>query len=156
VESARAALDRVISDVDDRDTWECRPHCPGDIRDALLGRKLTGAFRRGKSRWCETSGVGRRRTAGPVLGIHLGMSGRILVTGKSGEQTEGGDWLGDRYASAAEQAGRKPEWDHFTIMFKERGSLRLFDKRRLGRVRLHPDLDQLGPDRDGHAGRRRC
>ena len=68
VESARAtieraALGRTIADVDDTDTWECRPHAPGQIRDALLGRALTGAFRRGKTMWCETSGwpVPRRR-----------------------------------------------------------------------------------------------
>ena len=79
VESARAtieraALDRTIADVDDRDTWECRPHAPGEISTALAGRRLTAACRQGKSLRCETSGDG------PVLGLHLGMSGRILVT----------------------------------------------------------------------------
>lgn len=74
------------------------------------------------------------------------MSGRILITDAAGESTEGGDWLGGRYASAAEQSNRKPEWDRFTIVFADGGSLRLFDKRRLGRVRLDPDLDAVGPD----------
>ena len=41
---------------------------------------------------------------------------------------------------------RKAEWDRFTIIFADGGRLRLFDKRRLGRVRLDPDLDALGPD----------
>ena len=41
---------------------------------------------------------------------------------------------------------RKPEWYRFTIDFEDGGRLRLFDKRRLGRVRLDPDLDALGPD----------
>ena len=40
----------------------------------------------------------------------------------------------------------KPEWDRVTIRFDDGGSLRLFDKRRLGRVHLEPDLDALGPD----------
>jgi formamidopyrimidine-DNA glycosylase len=151
VESARAAIERAalnreIADVDDTDSWECRPHLPGDIRTALLGRRLTGAFRRGKSMWCETSGVGRSRTPGPVLGIHLGMSGRILVSDPGGALTEGGDWLGGRYGQGAEQPARKPVWDRFTLTFTDGGSLRLFDKRRLGRVRLDPDLDALGPD----------
>jgi formamidopyrimidine-DNA glycosylase len=151
VESARSAIERAalhrrIADVDDSDSWECRPHAPGEIRAALLGRRLTGAFRRGKSMWCETSGVGRGRTPGAVLGIHLGMSGRILVTAPSGELTEGGDWLGGRYGRGAEQPERKPVWDRFTLTFEDGGSLRLFDKRRLGRVRLDPDLDALGPD----------
>jgi formamidopyrimidine-DNA glycosylase len=142
----RAALGRRISDVDDADTYECRPHSPGEIRDALVGRSLTGAFRRGKTMWCETSGAGRSRTPGPVLGLHLGMSGRIVVSDPTGASTEGGDWLGGRYGSAAEQEGRNPVWDRFTIVFADGGSLRLFDKRRLGRVRLDPDLDALGPD----------
>ena len=71
VESARAvieagALGRVIDAVDDADTWVCRPHPPGEIRDALLGRRLTTAGRQGKSLWCETSGAGG--DPGPVLG----------------------------------------------------------------------------------------
>src|SRR5689334_17062120 len=65
----RRALGRRIVDVDDTDTWVCRPHAPGDIKDALLGRRLTAARRRGKSMWCETSGAGRSRAAGPTLGI---------------------------------------------------------------------------------------
>ncbi len=151
VESARsvidrAALGRTIADVDDTDSWECRPHLPGDIREALLGRRLTGAFRRGKSMWCETSGVGADQTPGPVLGIHLGMSGRILVTDGDGQLTEGGDWLGGRYGQGAEQPAHKPVWDRFTLTFDDGGTLRLFDKRRLGRVRLDPDLHALGPD----------
>ena len=151
VESARAtvegaALRRRIAEVDDTDRYECRPHAPGEIRDALLGRTLTGAFRRGKSMWCETSGVGRRRTPGPVLGLHLGMSGRILVTNAHGELTEGGDWQGGRDGRGGEHPPPKPVWDRFTLTFDDGGTLRLFDKRRLGRVRLDPDLDALGPD----------
>jgi len=140
----RAALGRRICDVDDRDSYECRPHAPGEIREALVGRRLTEAHRRGKTMWCETSGVGRRRTPGPVLGLHLGMSGRIVVSGPDGA-TEGGDRVSGQ-GSAAEQAERHPEWDRFTLFFDDGGALRLFDKRRLGRVRLDPDLHDLGPD----------
>jgi formamidopyrimidine-DNA glycosylase len=151
VESARAAVERAalrrrIADVDDADTWECRPHAPGEIREALVGRELTGAFRRGKSMWCETSGIGRSPTPGPVLGVHLGMSGRMLVTDGAGELTEGGDWLGGRYGRRATEPERKPVWDRFTLTFADGGTLRLFDQRRLGRVRLDPDLSHLGPD----------
>ena len=151
VESARsvierAGLNRLIVDVDDTDTYECRPHAPGDIKAALVGRSMTAAHRRGKSLWCDTSGVGRSRTPGPTLGLHLGMSGRILVTDARGALTEGGDWLGGRYGRGAEQADRKPVWDRFTVTFADGGTLRLFDKRRLGRVRIDPDLSHLGPD----------
>ena len=108
VESARAAIERAalgrrITGVDDTDTWVCRPHPPGEISAALAGRPLTGAFRRGKSMWCETSGVGGSRTPGPILGLHLGMSGHVLISAPGGELTEGGDWLGPRTGRAAER-----------------------------------------------------
>jgi formamidopyrimidine-DNA glycosylase len=94
VESARAAIEkaglgRKIIDVDDTDIWECRPHRPGEIRAALLGRVLIAACRRGKSMWCQTSGIGRASTPGPLLGIHLGMSGRVLISGPDGRSAEG-------------------------------------------------------------------
>ena len=63
VETARSliadeALNRLIVDVDDSDTFVCRPHSAGELRDALTGRTLTAAHRRGKAMWLETSGVG--------------------------------------------------------------------------------------------------
>jgi formamidopyrimidine-DNA glycosylase len=145
VETARSlisdeALHHRIVDVDDSDTFVCRPHSPGELRDALVGRTLTAAHRRGKAIWCETSGVGGSTVPGPDLGIHLGMSGRIVVTSKSGQAAEGG---GPRRRDAQP---RKPEWDRFTLTFADGGSLALFDQRRLGRVRLNPGIDALGPD----------
>jgi formamidopyrimidine-DNA glycosylase len=145
VETARsliadAALHRRITGVDDADSYVCRPHSPGELRDALVGRTLTGAHRRGKTMWCTTSGVGRAKTPGPDLSIHLGMAGRIVVTSKSGKISEGGDPRG-RDAQA-----RKPEWNRFTLEFADGGSLVLFDKRRLARVRLDADIEALGPD----------
>jgi formamidopyrimidine-DNA glycosylase len=154
VESARAviersALGRRIAGVDDTDTWVCRPHPPGELRHALVGRELTSAHRRGKSIWCETS------QDGPALGVHLGMSGRIHVSPPAGEERED-DEGGDYVRSGAAGTGRvmKPEWDRFTLSFEDGGSLRLFDKRRLGRIRLDPDIAALGPDAaDIRAGR---
>jgi formamidopyrimidine-DNA glycosylase len=37
-------------------------------------------------------------------------------------------------------------WNRFALEFADGGRLVLFDRRRLGRVRLNPDLDALGPD----------
>ena len=48
------ALGREIVAVDDRDTYVCRPHAPGEIAAALVGHKLTKANRRGKFLWAET------------------------------------------------------------------------------------------------------
>lgn len=137
---ADQALHRRIAGVDDTDTFVCRPHSPGQLRDALTGRTLTAARRRGKTMWCETSGLGRSAIPGPDLGIHLGMGGRIIVVSDDGRAAEGG---GPR-----RQSTQPPRlvWNRFTLEFADGGSLVLFDRRRLGRVRLNPDLDALGPD----------
>ena len=127
-------------DVDDSDTFVCRPHSPGELRAALTGRTLTAAHRRGKLIWCETSGADGSAGSGPDLGIHLGMSGRIVVTATDGWVAEGGDPPG------RDAQPRKAEWDRFTLEFADGGGLALFDKRRLGRVRLNPGIDALGPD----------
>jgi formamidopyrimidine-DNA glycosylase len=63
-----------------------------------------------------------------------------VVTGRDGHAAEGG---GPRRRDAQP---RKAVWDRFTLTFADGGSLRLFDKRRLGRIRLDPDTDALGPD----------
>lgn len=145
VETARRliadeALGRRIVAVDDADTYVCRPHPPGQLGEALAGRALTAVHRRGKTMWCETSGPDGSQIPGPHLGIHLGMGGRIVVTGQDGRAAEGG---GPRRRDAQP---RKASWDRFTLGFADGGSLVLFDKRRLGRVRLDPDIDALGPD----------
>jgi len=112
------ALDREIVAVDDADTYVCRPHAPGEIAAALVGRRLTAAHRRGKFLWVETG------DGGPDLGLHLGMAGRIAI---------------DR-----EPAPRN--WDRFSIEFAGGGRLALHDKRRLGRALIEPDLSHVGPD----------
>ncbi len=145
VESARsvierAALDREIVDVDDSDTYECRPHAPGEIRAALLGRRLTAVHRRGKSMWLDTSAAGRSGTPGPALGIHLGMSGKIVIARGLGGDIEGGDYW-ERGRTSGDY-----RFTRFSVMFADGESLLLIDPRRLGRVRLDPPVDALGPD----------
>jgi formamidopyrimidine-DNA glycosylase len=90
--------------------------------------------------WCETSGTDDSPGPGPDLGIHLGMSGRIVVTARDGWVAEGGDPPG------RDAQPRKAEWDRFTLEFADGGGLALFDKRRLGRIVLNPDIGALGPD----------
>ena len=131
VERARAliaqrALGRPIVAVDDSDTYVCRPHAPGEIADALIGRELVTAERRGKTMWCETS------DGGPTLGLHLGMAGRIVVD--------------DQEAGIPQPGAEGRGWDRFTLGFADGGRLVLRDRRRLGRVRLEPAIDRLGPD----------
>ena len=143
VESARSviergALGRPIVDVDDADTYECRPHRPGEIRAALLGHRLSVASRRGKSMWCDTAGPDGRD--GPVLGIHLGMSGKIVIADPDGREVDGGDYW-ERGRAAGDY-----RWARFTLSFADGGRLLLVDPRRLGRVRLDPPVEALGPD----------
>jgi formamidopyrimidine-DNA glycosylase len=144
VENARQVLDaavgRTITAIDDRDDWVCRPHAPGDIATALKGGRLTATHRRGKTMWCDTENSDGDE--GPSLGVHLGMGGRIVVTDGHGMRIGGGPERPDRQP-------RKAEWDRFTVTFDDGGQFRLFDKRRLGRVRLDPDLSDLGPDAEG-------
>jgi formamidopyrimidine-DNA glycosylase len=111
------ALGREIVAVDDRDTYVCRPHPPGEIAAALTGRRLTRAHRRGKFLWVETGD-------GPDLGLHLGMAGRIAVD--------------------EEEAPRG--WDRFALEFADGGRMALRDKRRLGRAVIDPDFSHVGPD----------
>jgi formamidopyrimidine-DNA glycosylase len=132
VERARAliearALHREIAEVDDADTYVCRPHVPGEIADALTGTTLVAANRRGKAMWLETE-------RGVVLGLHLGMAGKIVIDGaEAGEPKPDGPVL-------------RPQWDRFTLHFADGGSLVLRDKRRLGRAVLDPVIERLGPD----------
>src|SRR3954447_9083053 len=111
------ALGREIVAVDDRDTYVSRPHAPGEIAAALVGRRLTAARRRGKFLWAETDG-------GPDLGLHLGMAGRIVVDEPAGPNN----------------------WDRFVLEFADGGRLALRDKRRLGRAVIEPDFTHVGPD----------
>ncbi len=151
VETARAAIERGalhrrIVDVDDSDTYVCRPHAPGEIRAALLGRELTETHRQGKSIWCDTSGDSASVAPGPELALHLGMSGHIIITRPGHEIVDGGDWLATgRRRDQARNPGN-PVWNRFTLTFDDGGELRLFDPRRLGRVRLDADHAALGPD----------
>jgi formamidopyrimidine-DNA glycosylase len=121
-ERARLALERALGReivaVDDRDTYVCRPHAPGEIAAALVGRRLTATHRRGKFLWAETDG------GGPELGLHLGMAGRIAV----------------------DEPPAPRGWDRFVLEFADGGRLALRDKRRLGRAVLAPDFSHVGPD----------
>lgn len=125
---AQRALDREIAKVHAPDTWFLkRGLTPRAVRSVLPGLRLTQARRRGKLILVDTEG--------PVLGLHLGMSGRILIDGEAA-----GDPL--RYAAN----GDNPAWRRFGLHFTDGGTLYLRDPRRLGAVELDPDEDRLGPD----------
>ena len=119
-ERARQALEntlnRTIAAVDDRDTYVSRPHQPGEIDAALVGHRFVSTHRRGKFLWLETDD-------GPVLGLHLGMTGQVVLNPES------------RLRS-----------DRFAVAFEDGTSFALRDRRRLGRAVLNPDFSHVGPD----------
>ncbi|MGQ0803782.1 MAG: Fpg/Nei family DNA glycosylase [Actinomycetota bacterium] len=135
VESARRlieerALRRKIESVFAPDAWYLKRGLTAGALDAALpGRTLTTARRRGKLMLVDTS------DDGPVLGLHLGMSGRVLI-----DDEAAGDPL--IYASNREV----PAWHRFGLAFADGGSLYMRDPRRLGAVELDPDEDRLGVD----------
>jgi formamidopyrimidine-DNA glycosylase len=134
VEAARAliaarALHRTIVTVHAPDEWFLkRGLTPRAVRAALRGRELVRARRRGKLMLVDTDG-------GPVLGLHLGMSGRVLIDGEA---------AGDPLVYASNRA--VSAWHRFGLGFADGGSLYLRDPRRLGAVELDPDEERLGPD----------
>jgi formamidopyrimidine-DNA glycosylase len=132
---------------------------------ALTGRTLVAARRRGKLLLLDIGGgpdareaggvdragqeagsvdrAGREagsvdragREAGSVLGLHFGMSGRLIVDGRASV---------DRLLYAP--AGDETRHDRFTLNFADGGWLAMRDARRLGAVEIDPDEDRLGPD----------
>lgn len=135
VEAARAvlehaALGREIAKVYAPDTWFLkRGTTAAALRHALVGNAFTAARRRGKQIVLDT------RDPGVRVGVHLGMSGRVLV-----DDIEAGDPL--IYASNR----RTPKWHRFGVHFADGGDFMLRDPRRLGAVELDPDESRLGPD----------
>lgn len=131
----RAALSRRIVGVEAHDEWYLKGGLqPDDVVDALVDRSLVGARRRGKLLLLDLD-----RLAVPgrpaVLGLRFGMSGRLVVDGRSS--------IDRLLYSSYEPLARH---DRFAIHFVDGGDLRLRDPRRLGGVELDPDEQRLGPD----------
>jgi formamidopyrimidine-DNA glycosylase len=126
---AERALDRPVAQVDATDAWFLKGGLTADVvGDALRGRRLTTARRRGKLLVLDADG-------GPSLGLRFGMTGRLLVDGAPAiERLE--------YSSDSNDS----RWDRFVVHFADGGTLRLRDPRRLGGVEFDPDEDRLGPD----------
>jgi formamidopyrimidine-DNA glycosylase len=130
VHLAALACDRTISKVDTPDTWFLRRGTtPRAVRAPLVGRSFVAARRIGKQLILETS------NRGPSLGLHLGMSGRVIIDG-----TEAGNNL--IYASNRDDS----RWYRFTVHFEDGGWCALRDPRRLGGVELEPDTERFGVD----------
>jgi formamidopyrimidine-DNA glycosylase len=127
---AASALDREITRVHAPDSWFLkRGTSAAALRHALIGTSFTAARRTGKQIVLDTS------TPTVRVGVHLGMSGRVIV-----DAVEAGDPL--VYASNREVKA----WHRFGVHFADGGAFMLRDPRRLGAVELDPDESRLGPD----------
>lgn len=143
--ATRALGRRIVRvDVDPR-----QPMAAELVRE-LPGLRFAAARRHGKLVLLDTAG---EHGAGPTLGLHFGMTGRLVVDGGAAiDRLE--------YASGRDD----PAWDRLTIELgprrggTRRGVLRVNDPRRWARFDLDPDERRLGPDfmsvtRDELAGR---
>ena len=125
-----AALEREIVRVYAPDAWYLKGGLTARaVRAALRGRSFVAARRIGKQLLLDTA------DGGPVLGLHFGMAGRLLVDGRAA--------IGDLWWASNEELEK---WDRFAVGFADGGDLRMRDSRRLGGVTLDPRESRLGPD----------
>src|SRR5690606_25933129 len=95
----------------------------------LPGHRLVAARRIGKQLLLDTD------DGGPVLGLHFGMAGRLVVDHEAA--------ITDLVYSSNDE---NPAWDRFGLGFEDGGAPALGGSRRLGAVELDPDESRLGPD----------
>ena len=142
---AEQAVGRRIAEVRTPDTWYLKGTTAAELVAALTGATVTGTRRIGKLLMLDTD-------ADHVLGLRFGMTGRLIVDERN--VAEGGNNRGDRAGSADVLIGDlmygskrdEPEWDRFTMRFRDGGVLRMQDPRRLGGVELDPEEARLGPE----------
>lgn len=103
---------------------------PEGLVPIVVGATIDGVRRRGKVLLIDTDRA--------TIGLHFGMTGRLVVDGESAIERLA-------YASGRDD----PAWDRL-VLYTDRHlgppALRFSDPRRLGRVSLDPDLTHLGVD----------
>lgn len=107
-----------------------------EIEMELPGRSFGSARRHGKLVVLDVEPVDGVSDGPPSsLGLHFGMTGRLVVDGDAPiSELE--------YSSGRDSAA----WDRLTISFDDGGVLRVNDPRRWARFVLDPSFDHLGPD----------
>ena len=100
---------------------------PPDFADAVTARVFTSADRVGKLLLLGTDG--------PTVGLHFGMTGRLVLDGTAPIER-------------LEYGGRRDDerWDRLRIELTDGGVLRVNDPRRWARFSIDPDVVPLGPD----------
>ena len=121
--SAAALVGRTVAGVPVADPLVVDPA----VGPALAGRRIDGVGRVGKLLLVDTDG--------PTVGMHFGMTGRLVVDGMAVVERLA-------YGSLTDD----DVWDRFVVTLTDGGSFRLHDPRRFARVGLEPDIGRLGPD----------
>jgi formamidopyrimidine-DNA glycosylase len=135
---ATGAVGRPIKGVVVGDPRFVRGSSPRRLRDALRHSWFTSARRIGKLLVLDFEpggAVKARAGAAARLGLHFGMTGRLLVDGSAGV---------DHLVYSSERD--EPRWDRLTVRFADGGALVVRDPRLLGWAELDPDESALGPD----------
>ena len=130
----RTALEVTVGRII-TDAWVDERVAPPDFADLVVGHRIEAIRRVGKIDLVDTDG--------PTIGLHFGMTGRVIVDGIAPI-----DRL--QYASARDE----PEWDRLRISTSAVSAsasaatpaIRLNDPRRLGHVSIDADLSALGVD----------
>lgn len=124
----RRAAERCVGRTIEAVEVDDRQPAARSLRSALPGLVVERARRHGKLVMLDTTG-------GPTLGLHFGMTGRLIVDD---------DAPIDRleYSSGRDD----PVWDRLLVRFADRGTLRVNDPRRWARFDLDPPDHRLGPD----------
>lgn len=107
---------------------------PADVR-AVVGARIDAVRRLGKVVLIDTEHA--------TIGLHFGMTGRLIVNGSApierlayASERDDADWDRMRLWATA-----SPQVDHRSVP-----AVRFNDPRRLGHISLDPDLDHLGVD----------
>ena len=131
VESYRQLADRVVGAVITRgwaDAYLAKKlTSPAAWARTVKGHRVTGTARRGKLMLLETDG--------PTLAMRFGMTGVLLLDGDAGIE---GLFYGPHDFDA--------KWLRGGLEFDDGRKLVVHDPRRLARVEINPDLNELGPD----------
>ena len=125
---AQRSVGRLIERVSHYDDYVARPLTRRQLTGALVGQTIERVGRKGKLMLVELD-------SGSTLGVHFGMAGRLIVDGAQ---------VIEKLEYAPERL--EPRWFRFGLELAGGGSVELVDPRRLSRVSLDPDRDQLGPD----------
>ena len=136
---AERLVGRTISAVEAPDDWYLKGSTTiSSLRAATVGHVVAAVRRIGKLLLIDIAGDGPPAdgvTDGATLGLHFGMTGRLMVDG---------DASIDRLLYST--AKPDPAYERFALLFTDDGRMVMVDPRRLGSVELDPDEDRLGPD----------